>query len=196
MLFEKKNTRSEITINLNGTKIDTTDEIKFLGLRLDRNLNFKNQLVHIKNVCRDRLNIIKVLSSSRWKLKRKTVTEVYHSLIRSVMEYTAFIYPLISETDRASLDAIQNDALRIIWNMDKREGNIDLYERSREVKLATRLKNLQEKYISKALLSKNPIITKLRSEYLDFRGGRELAYKTVLCDADIDDSIYDTTIDM
>ena len=71
------------------------------------------------------------------EIKRKTVTGVYRSLVRSVMEYTAFIYRLISEIDRASLDAIQNDAFRIIWNMDKREGNIDLYERSKEVKLYT-----------------------------------------------------------
>ena len=55
------------------------------------------------------------------------------------MEYTAFIYPLISEIDRASLDASQNDALRIIWNMDKREGNIELYVRSKEVKLGTNI---------------------------------------------------------
>ena len=67
--------------------------------------------------------------------------------------------------DKNSLRAIQNNALRCIWNMDRREGNTRLYEISKEQTLDTRLKNLQDTFICKALLSNNPIITKLRNEY-------------------------------
>ena len=74
--------------------------------------------------------------------------------------------------------------------MDRREGNTRLYEISKEQTLDTRLKNLQDRFICKALLSNNPIITKLRSEYMDFIGGRSLTYKTVLWNANMNDSIY------
>ena len=46
----------------------------------------------------DRLNIIKILAYKTWQLTKQTLIQIYNVLIRSVIEYSAIIAPIISAT--------------------------------------------------------------------------------------------------
>jgi len=67
----------------------------------------------------DRLNIIKILAYKTWQLTKQTLIQIYNVLIRSVIEYSAIIAPIISVTNLNTLQIIQNNALRIILNKPK-----------------------------------------------------------------------------
>ena len=105
-------------------------------------------------------------------------------MIRSVIEYSAIIAPIISATNLNMLQIIQNNALRLILNKPKvtrtriehlhEEANIDMID--------TRLTSLRKRYVLKAIHNNNPIIKDTISEYLNFSGGRYLNHKTLLCD--------------
>lgn len=56
-----RNKVDDFDISLDGIKLKTadsnTDEIKFLGLRLDKHLNFNKQVEHLKKTCYARIDL-------------------------------------------------------------------------------------------------------------------------------------------
>ena len=66
-----------VNIELSKEKIPATNEIKFLGMQIDRLMNFSNCIDAIKVKCNKRLNIIKILSHKSWNLSDKTLCNFY-----------------------------------------------------------------------------------------------------------------------
>jgi hypothetical protein len=100
-----------INIKLFNEVIQQSENIKFLGLYLDRTMNLTKCVEDIRTKCHKRLNIIKILSHKSWNLRPETIKSVYYSLIRSIMDYAAVIYDLLSETKKQDFRSIQYHAL-------------------------------------------------------------------------------------
>jgi hypothetical protein len=171
---------NELNLVLNGTKL-IKDSPTFLGIRFDHHLTFRNQIEYLKKTCMDRLNIIKILAYKTWQLTKKTLIQIYNVLIRSVIEYSAIIAPIISATNIYMLQMIQNNSLRLILNKPKiTRTRIDhLHEEANIDMINTRLINFRKIYVLKAIHNNNPIIKDTISEYLNFSGGRYLNHKTL-----------------
>jgi hypothetical protein len=177
---------------LNGLKIELAEEVRFLGLRIDKRMSFKYQVDYLKKACSERLNILKIISHRSWHLNEKILKEIYHSLVRSLLEYTSFIYQMLNDDFKKKVDSIQSRALRIIYKKERQFGNVALHKLADEKALALRLRELKEKYLMKNLLTNNPIITTLKKEFKSLTGARELKHKTILCDIEwLDDSLFD-----
>ena len=84
---KKYRVENEIDIKLFGIKINPCENPLFLGIRFDKHLTFKNQIDYLKDYCLKRLNVLKELSNKSWGLFLKTLTDVYNSLIRSLLDY-------------------------------------------------------------------------------------------------------------
>jgi hypothetical protein len=110
----KKDISNELKLTLNKVKLTHDAKPTFLGIRFDPHLSFKNQIAHLKQTCIQRFNIIKIMSHKSWQLKKETLIQVYNVLIRSVMDYSAILMPVISETFKNKLQVIQKNALRTI----------------------------------------------------------------------------------
>jgi len=67
-----------------------------------------------------RVNKIKILSHRRWKLSKETLTPLYRSLIGSIIEYSFLTVSEISISTLNFLQAIQNQAIRLIYNLDNK----------------------------------------------------------------------------
>jgi hypothetical protein len=83
--------------------IPVANEIKFLGMIIDKSMNFTSCIDGIKAKCNNRLNIIKILSHKSWNLTEKTLSTIYISLSRSIIDYAAIIFNLLSETNKKTL---------------------------------------------------------------------------------------------
>jgi hypothetical protein len=194
MVISKNSKLDSFELKLNGTIIPLENNIRFLGLRIDPRMTFEHQVNHIKATCRERFNILKIISHKSWHLTKKTLVEIYHSLIRSIMEYTSFIYDLLPPSLKNLINTIQNDALRIIYQKDRTFSNEKLYELSKEKTLEIRLDELKQNYLYKAMMQRNPLIKKSYSEYKSFKGGRTLSIATIFCNAKcVNDSVLDST---
>jgi len=123
---KKTGYKETLDIELYGTKIQQSQEqgIKFLGIRFDKHFSFKNQIEHLKSVCQERMNILKIISHRSWKLDTKTLVNTYKLLIRSVIDYSLYLYDILSETNKQYLQKIQNRCLRIVL----REYNMNINE--------------------------------------------------------------------
>ena len=100
-------------LKINGENIPIVNTFKYLGVTLDRRLTFTPHIADLKQRCSRRLNIMKCISGREWGADRRTLLHLYTSLIRPILDYNAFLFDHISDTNKASLEAIQNEALRI-----------------------------------------------------------------------------------
>jgi hypothetical protein len=58
------------------------------------------------------MSILKIISNKSWGLDIDTHVLVYKSLIRSIMEYSAIIWPCLSKANAQALVSIQNNCLK------------------------------------------------------------------------------------
>jgi hypothetical protein len=90
---------------------------KFLGVLIDERLNFKEHLVDIERRERNRLNVLKALA---WGgIDPKTLIGLYGIYCRPIIEYGSMVFVQISKTAMASLQKVQNDAIRICLRLPR-----------------------------------------------------------------------------
>jgi hypothetical protein len=179
----------ELDVSLYGIKIPRDISPKFLGVVFDRRLNFHEQIQNIRKKTSDRLSIIKTLSYDQlWKLDNSVLIKLYKTLVRSIIEYSSVIIGSVSQSFIKKLEAIQNNALRAIyqesWEDMREVGNRpeDLREKSKIQTIENRLKQLNERYIEKALLTRNPFVDEMIEDYLTFRARTKIDPKKALND--------------
>ena len=160
---------------LNNTLIPEDSEPKFLGIKFDRRLNFGAQVENIKKKASDRLNILKVLKyNKQWKLDESLLIKIYKSLIRSVLDYSSFLIGSISPSYLKSIESIQNQALRIIFDKKWDEmSSEDLRKKAKVKSIAERSNMLMERYINKAIESNNELTMRLIENYLAFKNRKK-----------------------
>ena len=180
-------------IRLYDTMIKIEESPKFLGIRFDRRLTFQNQIDYIKSVCVDRINILKIIRHKSWHLSTTTLTRIYCVLIRSIMEYSALLLPVIKKSAFNSLQLIQNKCMRLILKVTLLDGipNDRLHKMTKLEPLDKRFDELASRYVSNAIKTENPLIKQLITEFKSFNGGRNLKIKTLLSDKDqlLDESV-------
>ena len=132
--------KSSSNIKLYNTNLQFSKNITFLGLRFDPALNFKNQVDYLVEKCANRLNLIKILSSKKFKLTTQTMVKIYTALIRSVLEYSSIMITRLSKRNYKRLQAIQNAALRAIFK-------IPYMTNSNTIEIITLIKKKNKKFI-------------------------------------------------
>ena len=109
----KRGLHPEPELTLNGNSIPVTDQLKFLGIILDKKLSFKAHIQYLKNKCSNKLNILKVLSNTFWGADRASMLSIYKALIRSHLDYGSVVYGAAKPSTLKKLDSIHNQALRL-----------------------------------------------------------------------------------
>ena len=103
------------------------------------------------------------------------------SLVQSLLEYSSFIYSSLSETTKSSLQAVQNNAMRIIFKKKREYGNENLQRLSGVEPLESRMQQLTERYLEQAEINQNPLICDLIEEYEEFQTRNKKKHATLLC---------------
>lgn len=182
----KPNNRETLNLAIHGKKIEKSNNPIFLGITLDPSMTFNNNFDNIRKRCLDRLNVLKVLAHKSWGLSTKTLVQVYNTLIRSLLEYSMFTYPLLNKVNRKKMQAIQNNALRIIFKKKKDESVEQLHTDLGLPNIQERAKNLVKTYLDKALNKENPMIVELIEDYDHFKNYNSNIKKQTIFDFFID----------
>ena len=143
----------------------------------------KKMKTHIKDTCLNRLNVIKLLCHKNWKLKSETLVNIYKLLISSIIEYSMFLFNILSKTHKLNLQRIQNKALRAIFYNQRHLKTKELHELAKIDTVEERMEKLKDKYLKKNLTNENPLITQMIEEYEIFNQiTKWRKHKTVLDD--------------
>jgi hypothetical protein len=167
----------ELKVSLYGIPIPSEKNPKFLGLVLDRRLNFDGHYQAINKKIIERINILKILSfDPNWRLSPPILVRIYKSLIRSVMDYASVISIACNKEVVKALEIIQNDSLRVIFKktiMDHVQIE-DLREWAGVESIKDRHQSLLTSYYERALISANPLMKLMFEKYKKFKSRNDL----------------------
>lgn len=159
------NEKMNLMIYNNNINQDENNNLKFLGIRFDKHFTMKHQIKYLKETTSERLNIIKILSHKSWNLSTKTLVNIYKALIRSILDYSLFLYNILPKSTQIRLQSIQNSALRVIYKPALFTNSNILHKHANISPLEERAKSLNEKYIREAIVNNNELILDLIEDY-------------------------------
>ena len=100
-------------LKLLDSPIMLVDHVKYLGVIFDSKLNLHSHIEYIKGRAQKRISILKSVAGKSYGADRTILLRMYKSLIRPILEYSSFIIDGPDNSKVASLETIQNAALRI-----------------------------------------------------------------------------------
>ena len=112
-----------------------------------------------------------------------------NSLIRSVIDYSLFLYSILSAQNQTYLQTTQNNCLRIIYRIhydpDNLVSNSTLHKNANLETIYERACFINNRYKFQCLLNNNPIIVDLINDFEEFKNTFETkkerkSYKTLL----------------
>ena len=170
---------SKLKLKLHNVNLTAAENPVFLGIRFDKSLTFKNQIKYLQDTCLNRLNFLKIVSKRKYGLSKKTLEYLYSSLIRSILEYSAILYPVISVANFNKINIIQNKAIKII---NRKPIFTSMSEIVTSIEnLTDRFDTLNTNYLRSSIVNKNDLITELCNEYLELPVHRNNKKNTILC---------------
>jgi len=168
----KEISSGQLKLVIFGQPIPVNNNPKYLGVILDRKVNFNKHIEEVRTSCIRKLNILKCLSYKKWSLGSQQQLVIYKSLIRSCMEYAAPVI-VTNQHNVERLHGIQYKALKIISkNKSLYCSNQFLHDLFQIQSISNRLHELASNYFESAILKKNPIIIELLND-ITFSSGRK-----------------------
>ena len=115
--FRPKNSLEIDPIFLDSYQIQLKDDVKFLGIHVDRKLSWGT---HINQLCGKLNSFLGVMKRVRGKLPLKTLRVIYNSIAHSKILYGIEIWGNATSTNLKPLEIVQNKILRTITFSDSR----------------------------------------------------------------------------
>ena len=142
-LFSLSNQKETIHLQLDGEKIEISDNPAFLGRSktyIETSSGDSGEQRHQKTLS---LSLIKKLAGTKWGANLRILRQVYTGNVRPVAEYASPSWSIASKANKTRIDKVQNMGLRIIhgaikstpvWQMEKMV-NIQPLETRRNFKM-------------------------------------------------------------
>ena len=111
------NTNNNITLNIGSTKITGSNEVKLLGVTIDRQLTF---YPHITNICAKASAKTKALMRIRKFLTQKQADFLYTAFIMSPFNYCPLVWLFCSKMAHNLIDKTHHKALCVRFNNFKK----------------------------------------------------------------------------
>ena len=112
--FEKRKKGEEPQLTLHGSRIQVRESTRYLGLIIDKRLNWKDHVDHLRAKCPSSVNLIKHVSHLSWGADRNTLQRLYTTPVQSKLDYGAQVYGKSKSNVLKRLEPIQNACFRAI----------------------------------------------------------------------------------
>ena len=100
----------KIFINFNGVRLVPVDYIKYLGMLIDKYLNWN---YHVSNLCKQLSRANGVLSKLRYNAPLDICLQVYYSIFYSHLTYGCNLWGLTSEENISKIEVLQKNAFAL-----------------------------------------------------------------------------------
>ena len=107
-------------IDVQGTKINRSNSVRYLGALLDSELNLKK---HVTSICAKAMNSINRIRLIRNSLSKEVCQTIVQSLIISHLDYSNAILIDLPDITMKKLQRVQNIAARLVLGNESREEN-------------------------------------------------------------------------
>ena len=124
--FEKRKKGEEPQLTLYDSRVQVRESTCYLGLIIDKRLNWVDHVDHLRAKCTSSVNLIKHVSHLSWGADRKTLQRLYTTLVQSKLDYGAQVYGASKSNVLKRLEPIQNACLRAITGTFKSSPAVSL----------------------------------------------------------------------
>ena len=124
-----------LALTLNNRLVEEVQSHCHLGLRLQNNGKWKNQVDHMVSRASKRLRILKAYGR---RFGRKPLQKLYLAYIRPILDYGDYIWSNLRKNEEDQPEKVQLAALRIITGTKLGTGHFGLYRELDIPKLVTR----------------------------------------------------------
>lgn len=161
MMFNNSN--KHLNITMSNQPIIKVNSYKYLGVILDRNLNFGSHIRNLKNKVDERINMLKVINGTRHGSHPQTMLTVYKALVTNLISYGSAIYGNTSKTYNQMLEVAQRKSLRIATGCTKTTPINSLAAIAATEPLSINRVYSTKKEIAKYIVNKSIVAEQLRS---------------------------------
>ena len=155
IVFTNKTKVNIPNITINNEKIEFVDNVKMLGITLDKRLNWKKHIQSLIDRCAQCINIIRLLGASSFGSTKKALLTVYRGLIRSRVDYGCFLYQDSAKSNLQLLDTLQYKSLLLCTGGLKGTSLSSLLSECGETSLEQRRFEFYLKFLTRINFSKN-----------------------------------------
>lgn len=110
------NNTNQLNVRVNNEIIDSEEEVKYLGVIVDRQLNFKK---HIGKICAKIAKKINFINRIRHNVDDETVKNIYNTIVLPHFDYCSSVLFMCNEQSIADLQKLQSRAMRIILKCNR-----------------------------------------------------------------------------
>ena len=105
--------KEEVSLNVNGSIIKSEDNVKLLGVTIDRHLSFD---IHVQDLCKKAGKQLGVLRRFASILSVENKLSIYHSFILSQFHFCPVIWHFCKKGKIDMMEKIQERALRFVYS--------------------------------------------------------------------------------
>lgn len=167
IFFTKKKSKDKLpgqTINLNGTPLPWSNNIKYLGLNLDKTLTFKFHSVKTVERFMKYMKILYPLISRKSKLSRDNKILIYKSIFQSILLYASPVWSNCAQCHINSLQLMQNKCLKLMLRLPIQFSTSKLHDLASIPLVKNQIAKNFENFNNKCRFSLNPLIQQLYHE--------------------------------
>ncbi|KZS03634.1 Uncharacterized protein APZ42_033627 [Daphnia magna] len=132
---------------LNGHRIRSHPNFKFLGVWFDQKLLWKTHIEHVHKQCLNLKRLFTVVANARYGPPVDTLTLLYKSLVRSKSDYGLIAYGNASKSNLEKINVVSRAIIRTILGSKLSTPKEVLYAESGTESLAERRDWLSSKYV-------------------------------------------------
>lgn len=127
-LERKRQPQTQLSID--GTAIEYSRSIKYLGIWLDQKMNFAEHITKVNSRAMNTIRSLYPLIGWKSKLSIKNKQQIYTAIIRPIITYGSAVWRGAAKTNIKKLQIIQNKCLKIIHNLHWRHSTDDVHLRA------------------------------------------------------------------
>ena len=134
---------------LRNVKIPFNDTVKILGVTFDSKLRYDTHLKQLRDKCSKRLDVLKMISTTKYGADCKSMLHLYRALVRSQLDYGSQVYGNASEKTLKIVDPVHNSGIRICTGAFRTSPIDSILVEASEPPLAIRRTKLNMTYMTK-----------------------------------------------
>ena len=161
--------------------IKYVDKHKFLGLTLDKKLNWKDHIYEVKAKATKALNLLKILSHTHYGSERKLLIRIHNLIVLPIIDYGSIIYSTANKNLMQKLKSIHNLGIRLCIGAFRTSPVDSILAEAGEYSLEYRQEKQALNFSMKILsFEKHPILNKLVNTLIYNKfANKSLRYKPI-----------------
>ena len=116
MIFGKRKINCDVDIKINNNQITRVNKTTFLGIMIDEQLNWKEQIHQVQTGLS---RITGVMYRARNVLGTESLLTLYHSLFLHIMGYCCEIWGNACVTNLHCITVLQKNAIRLVFGVSR-----------------------------------------------------------------------------